>query len=203
MAKPQFEQDLVSMVSSLVHLRTIGEELRKKPFAIPRMEAALRDSLSAFADLTSSFERTEETLQRDAQPYLEQWLAARGLQLGGEARVEGSSGLGIARVRGRLSVVRLSPKLIFGKRSVELILEDASFSVGALPGYAPFETLGEAQLSPVLNGIHGVRIPVTREGYRGRHVSVPDELLDRHVVRICLPIKQDDIASLARSIRLA
>jgi len=199
MAKPPFEQDLVSMVSSLIHLRTIGEELRKKPFAIPRMEAALRESLGAFADLTSSFERTEETLQREAQPYLAQWLTAQGLQLGGEAVFEGTSALGVARVRGGLSVVRLCPNMIFGRRCVELILEDATFAVGALPGYTHFETLGQAQLSPVLNGVQGVRIPVTKDGYLGRHLSVPDALLDRHVVRITLPIKQTDIDSLVRS----
>jgi hypothetical protein len=198
MAKPAFEQDLISMVSSLVHLRTIGEELRKKPFAIPRIEAALRDSLNAFNELSSSFERAEETLQQDAQPCLAQWLNARALQLGGEARFEGSNNAGVSRVRGRLSWVRIHPRQPSGTRCVELILEDASFSVDTMAGYAPFESFTQTQLSPVLG--HGHRVGVTKGDYRESSEKFNAVEIDRYVVRILLPIKQEDIAKLARGV---
>jgi hypothetical protein len=199
MAKPVFEQDLISMVTSLVHLRTVGEELRKKPFAIPRMEAALRDSLTAFNDLSSSFVRAEETLQQDAQPCLAQWLYARALQLGGEARFEGSNNAGVSRVRGRLSWVRIHPRQPSGTRCVELILEDASFSVGTMTGYAPFESFTQTQLSPVL-GMHGHRAGVAKGDYRESSEKFNAAEIDRYVARILLPIKQEDIEKLARGV---
>ncbi len=185
------------MVSSLVHLRTIGEELRKKTFVIPRMHAALHASLDAFNDLSSSFEHTEETLQQDAQACLAQWLAANSLQVGGEARFESNNNAGISRVRGRLSWVRIHPRQPAGTRWVELILEDASFSVGATTEYAPFESFTQAQLSAVL-GMHGRRLGIVKGDYRENSETQNAAEIDSYVVRILRPIKQADIAKLAR-----
>jgi hypothetical protein len=201
MAKTTFEQDLISLVTSLIHLRFIGEELHKKPFAIPRMEAALHNSINAFQDLSVSFERVEETMQQDAQPYIAQWLAARRLQIGGGAAFEGRNGSNIARIRGRLSVAQLHPRMHAGKRYVELIPDDLSFSVDTNTQYELFETFTAQQLSAVLGNTTVRRLPVTKSETRFQFRTAPaDADIDRYVARVLLPIKQADIKALALGI---
>ncbi|KVP39679.1 hypothetical protein [Burkholderia ubonensis] len=181
-----YEQDLISMVSSLIHLRTIGEELGKKDFVIPRMQAAMQGAIQAFSVLNDTFDRTEEALQQDAQPYLQAWLDGLSFSVGAELRFEGCWGSSVARVRGRLAGVRLHKKLLDSKRCILLILEEPGFSSSATGAFAPHGSFTKDQLSPVLNGQRRASLETVKEGG-----------VARQVVHVLLPIKKADIASWA------
>lgn len=187
MSKAPFEQHLVSMVSSLIHLRSIGDELRKKPFVIPRMQSSMAGSARAFGALTESFEQTAAALQTDAHPYLAQWLSSLGLQIGSEIRFEGSGAHRSARVRGGLAEVRLHPRLIEAKRCVVLVLEGPSFAVDG-GAYLPFEAFTAEELSLVLTPRRCARVPVTDAAGT-----------ERHVVTVSVPIRREDLDAMARS----
>lgn len=190
MAKtPVYEQNLISMVSSLIHLRTIGEELGKKPFVIPRMADVMKGSVGEFELLNAQFDRTEEALQVEARPYLEDWLSAVGMSVGGEVRFEGSNGRGVARMRGRLAGVRLYPRVLHGKRCVELLLEEAEFTPGSGSSFQAYEDFSQQALAPVLNG-----------GSRAYRIKEKDAAgVERFVVKVTLPIKVDDIKAMGSS----
>ena len=188
MATPAYEQNLISMVSSLIHLRTIGEELGKKDFVIPRMQAVMQGSIRAFDELNDAFDRAEEALQQDAQPYLQQWLRAHGFSLGAELRFEGSLyGRQVARVRGGLSAIRLHKKLVDAKRHVALTLEEPEFSSSTTGPFAAVETFERDDLAPV--GVGRVSMETVKEGGR-----------ERQVAQVLLPIKQTDLDALAKSL---
>ncbi|WP_157657809.1 hypothetical protein [Burkholderia ubonensis] len=178
------------MVSSLIHLRTIGEELGRKDFVIPRMQAVMQDSIRAFDELTDAFDRAEEALQRDGQPYLLEWMRARSFSMGAELRFEGSSfGRQVARVRGGLSAIRLHKKLVDAKRYVVLTLEEPGFCASATGAFEPLAAFKADQLTPVLAGDRAL-IEMVKEGGR-----------ERQVARVLLPIKKADFDELARSPR--
>lgn len=190
MAARAYEQNLISMVSSLIHLRTIGEELGRKHFVIPRMQAVMQGSIRAFDELTDAFDRAEEALQRDAQPYLQAWLRAQGFSMGAELRFEGGLyGSEVARVRGGLSAIRLHKNLVAAKRYVVLTLEEPGFSAGVTGAFQPREVFKDDQLKPVLAGDRAL-MEIVKEGG-----------IERQVARIMLPIKKADLDELARSPR--
>lgn len=184
-----YEQNLISMVSSLIHLRSIGEELGKKPFVIPRIADVMKGSVAEFESLNAQFDRTEEALQVEARSYLEEWLSTVGMSLGGEVRFEGSNGRGVARMRGRLSGVRLYPRVLHGKRCVELLLEEAEFTRGSGSSFQAYEDFPQQALAPVLNG-----------GARAYRIKEKDAAgVERFVVKVTLPIKVDDIKAMGSS----
>ncbi|WP_157649590.1 hypothetical protein [Burkholderia ubonensis] len=181
MAKPAYEQNLISMVSSLIHLRTIGEELGKKEFVIPRLQSMMQGSLQAFSALNDAFDRTEDALQQEAQPYLQQWLTGLGFSIGAELRFEGRWGSNVARVRGRLARVRLHKNLLDSKRCIVLVLEEPEFSSSGAGAFVPYDAFSSGQLPPVLSG--------------GRRVSI-----ERQDVHVLLPIKKADIDEMAHGL---
>lgn len=188
MAKaPAFEQNLVSMVSSLIHLRTIGEELSRKPFGVPRLQAEMAASTKEFEALKAQFIRTEEALQREAMPYLTEWLQAQSLCVGGEIRIRANMhGASISGVRGCLSNIRLHHGVFADKRCVELTLSSPEFSVGLTGPYAPYESFPRESLS-----IMGYRVRWDEAGFKPG--AIVKQLL------VILPIKALDLAALAKS----
>lgn len=188
MAKAPYEQQLVSMVTSLIHLRAIGEELRKKAFVSARMRSTMPNTVLAFEGLTGAFSETEAALQRDAQPFIQEWLIARGYHEGGECRFEASHEHA-ARVRGRFVGARLWPRLVDAKRCVCLVLEDADYALAG-GGYAQFDSFKEIELprlAAVVNGGHCQR------------ALVKDAAGQRHVAHVVVPIWRDDYDALVRS----
>ena len=189
MAKsPSFEQNLVSMVSSLIHLRTIGEELGRKPFGVPRLQSEMVGSTAEFEALKAQFLRTEDALQKEAMPYLVEWLNARGLCIGGEIRLRSNMhGASISGVRGCLSGIRLHHGVFADKRSVELTVSSPEFSVGFTAGpYLPYEFFPRESLS-----IMGYRVRWDESGFK------PGAIVKQLIV--ILPIKALDLAALAKS----
>lgn len=179
-----FEQTLVSMVSSLVHLRTIGEELSKKPFVIPRLAAIMAGSSVEFESLTTQFDRTEEALQVEAKPYLDAWLAAMRISVDSELRLEGGNSDKQARVRGRLSEARLHCRIIGGRRCIELRLDDIEFSDSVSGPFRPKTSFKDADLAPVIGW--------------GRAQLWPERDGKPAYVLVVLPIKLADVDELSK-----
>lgn len=188
MPKAPYEQQLVSMVTTLIHLRSIGEELRKKSFVSARMRSAMPATVCAFDGLTAAFSETEAALQRDAQADLQTWLSAFGFHEGGEFRFEVSRGH-TARVRGQLAAARLWPRLVDAKRCICLVLDYPEYSLAGGP-YAQFDFYDESERKA---------LEVVTEGCRCERVPVNDAAGARHVAHVLLPIWRDDYDTLARS----
>jgi hypothetical protein len=188
MSKAPFEQQLVSMVTSLIHLRAIGEELRKKAFVSDRMRSSMPTTVRAFDGLTGAFGDTEAALQHDAQPYIQKWLSALGFLEGGECRFEVSQGH-TARVRGRFLSARLWPRLIDAKRCICLVLEDPDYALDG-GGYAQFDSFNAAEQ---------VGLELVTDGSRCERAVVNDAAGRRHVAHVVVPIWRDDYDALARA----
>lgn len=188
MPKAPYEQQLVSMVTTLIHLRSIGEELRKKSFVSARMRSSMPATVCAFDGLTEAFSETEAALQRDAQADLQKWLSALGYHVGGEFRFERSRGH-TARVRGHLVAARLWPRLVDAKRCICLVLADPEYSLEGGP-YVQFDSHNESERKA---------LEVVTDGYRCERVAVNDAAGEHHVAHVLLPIWRDDYDALARS----
>lgn len=188
MPKAPYEQQLVSMVTSLIHLRAIGEELRKKAFVSDRMQSSMLTTVQAFDSLTGAFGATEAALQHDAQPYVQKWLSALGFHEGGECRFEVSHGHAV-RVRGRFVSARLWPRLVDAKRCICLVLEDPDYALDG-GGYAPFDSFNAAEQ---------VGLELVTNGSRCQRELVEDAAGRRHVAHVVVPIWRDDYDALARS----
>ena len=92
-------------------------------------------------------------------------------------------------MRGRLSGVRLYPRVLHGKRCVELLLEEAEFTRGSGSSFQAYEDFPQQALAPVLNG-----------GARAYRIKEKDAAgLERFVVKVTLPIKVDDIKVMGSS----
>lgn len=180
------ESTLISMVSSLIHLRHIGEELGKKPFVGERMRPVMGNAAQAFDALQASFDAAEEALQKDAQPYIEAWLADKAFHIGGEVRFEGSRPQ-VAQIRGRLAGARLDSRLMYpAQRSIALLLEDSEYALGggsAHRGFKPLTEYSNDDLGPVLSRVRGVT--------SGKPLKVDP------VIQVILPIKQSDYDGMA------
>ncbi len=178
-----FERDLVSIVTSLIHLRSIVEALKKKDFVTARMTSVMVSTAAEFQQLQAQFVRTEAALQDEAGPFLQQWLAAQGLSLGGELRLEGSmTTAATAWLRGRLDSIRLHPRQHGGGRFVELDVSEVGYAVASSGPFRPYESCALASIEPVVGkGWHVVRLPAP------------------NCVRVVLPIKGADIRELATS----
>ncbi len=178
-----FERDLVSIVTSLIHLRSIEEALKKKDFITARMTSVMVNTAAEFQQLQEQFVRTEAALQDEAGPFLQQWLAAQRLSLGGEFRLEGSSSTTApAWLRGRLESIRLHPRQHGGGRFVELEVSEVGYAVDSSGPFKPYEAWAPAALESVGgNGWHVVRLQAPA------------------CVRVVLPIKGADLRELATS----
>ncbi len=176
-----FERDLVSIVTSLIHLRSIEEALKKKEFVTARMTSVMVSTAAEFQRLQAQFVQTEAALQEEAGPFLQQWLAAQRLSLGGEFRLQGvSSATSAAWLRGRLDSIRLHPRQHGGGRFVELEVNEVGYAVDSAGPFRPYEACTPVSLEPVVGkGWHVVRL------------TTPD------CVRVVLPIKGVDIRELA------
>jgi hypothetical protein len=185
------ESTLISMVTSLIHLRHIGEELGKKPFVGERMRPLMGNAAQAFDALQASFDAAEEALQKDAQPFIEAWLADKAFHIGSEVRFEGSHPQ-VAQIRGRLAGARLDSRLMYpAQRSIMLLLEDSEYAIGSGTSHRGFKPLNEYtadELGPVLSRVRGVT--------SGTPLAVDP------TIRVILPIKQSDYDEMTTS-RLA
>jgi hypothetical protein len=125
----KLESTLVSMTGSVIYLHDLSTTLEKKPIVPQAVTALMPETQSEVSALKSHFERALAVVRREAQPFLNEWLAHQSLLVGGvfRGRTRGCTlrHFDTLTVEGGIEHAQLHRYLIDGARTVDFTLIDA------------------------------------------------------------------------------
>jgi hypothetical protein len=122
----KLESTLVSMTGSVIYLHDLSKTLEKKPIVPQSVTELMPETQAQVASLKSHFERSLAVVRKEAQPFLDEWLAQQSLLVGGvfrgSTRGRTFGHFDTLTVEGGIEHAQLHRYLIDGTRTVDFTL---------------------------------------------------------------------------------